>query len=52
MAKRKSVKRTKKTARRVVHKKAASYQRLNILLLILTLSVLILAAVMLTSGGI
>jgi len=52
MAKRKSVKRTKRTAKRVVHHKKADNGRLNLLLLVLALSVLILAAVAMSTGGI
>ena len=52
MAKRKSAKRTVKRTRRVVHHEAASSFRLNILLLLLALSVLVLAAVTMSKGGI
>jgi len=52
MAKRKKVRKTVKRAKRVVHRKAISNDRMNILLLLLALSILILAAVSMTKGGI
>jgi hypothetical protein len=51
MAKRKKVRRVKRV-RRVVRHKAASNDRLNILLLALALAIVILAAVTMSKGGI
>ena len=54
MAKRKSVKRTKRVARRVRRtvRKTTGGKRLNILLLLLALAVFVLAAVTMSKGGI
>ena len=51
MAKRKSVKRTKRV-RRTVHHRSTNTKRLNILLLLLALAVFALAAITMAGGGI
>jgi hypothetical protein len=52
MAKRKIVRRTKRATRRIVHHKAVKNNRLSLLLLALALSVLVLAVVLMSKGGI
>ena len=52
MAKRKSVKRSKRVVRKVRRTVVKSNKKLNVLLLLLALAVLVLAAVTMSGGGI